>query len=256
MENLKLTDYSQIAPNYDSARPLRSIAQDFWVNLLSSELGGGEISLVDIGCGNGRFAVPLAQRLAYEVVGVDNSRAMLELARKNDLNNLVKWSEQDASRLGFKNNSFNSVWISHLLHLVNNPINVLTECFRVLKPNGKLIIRYTTREDNSKKPERHFFPELLEQDKILMPKNADIVSWFKKTKFTDVLQRQITIPVYNLSIERVEKAKQRAESGFARMSNSGFQCGIVKFEAYANSYQKDPWILNDNYSITTALKNK
>jgi SAM-dependent methyltransferase len=51
-------------------------------------------SVLDAGCGTGRIAVELARR-GYEVVGVDNDRSMLDVAREHDL----PWVEQDLAVL-------------------------------------------------------------------------------------------------------------------------------------------------------------
>lgn len=52
------------------------------VERVFAQYGEGEFrSILDLGCGTGNHAIPLARR-GYEVVGVDRSEAMLELARE------------------------------------------------------------------------------------------------------------------------------------------------------------------------------
>ena len=49
-------------------------------SLLRSHAGGPVASILDLGCGTGNHAIPLAQR-GYAVTGVDRSEAMLAIAR-------------------------------------------------------------------------------------------------------------------------------------------------------------------------------
>ena len=59
-------------------------------------------SILDLGCGTGNHAFPLAQR-GYEVVGVDRSAHMLARARskllKTDLNGRLVFQHADTERL-------------------------------------------------------------------------------------------------------------------------------------------------------------
>jgi cyclopropane fatty-acyl-phospholipid synthase-like methyltransferase len=54
---------------------------DFFLELFSLEPGS---TVLDMGCGTGRHAIELAKR-GFEVVGVDLSAKMLEVARRNAL---------------------------------------------------------------------------------------------------------------------------------------------------------------------------
>jgi SAM-dependent methyltransferase len=58
----------------------------------------GARSVVDVGCGTGELAVRLVRR-GFEVVGVDPAVASLDVARRKDGSEHVRWVEGDASRL-------------------------------------------------------------------------------------------------------------------------------------------------------------
>src|SRR3990172_6440241 len=67
---------------------------------LAPEAGG--FTVLDVGCGGGRYSVPLAERGASRVVGVDVSAPMLEIARRKALERGV------ADRCGFVESSFSA----------------------------------------------------------------------------------------------------------------------------------------------------
>lgn len=63
-------------------RPLPEFGKDAFLGLLETTAGlGPETTALDIGCGTGRYSIPLAGRIG-RVVGVDFSRGMIETARR------------------------------------------------------------------------------------------------------------------------------------------------------------------------------
>lgn len=83
------------------------------------------IKLLDIGCGNGFFTHYFSK--IADSVGLDYSRYMLSI---NPCNSLIQGS---ALFLPFKNETFEIVFCSNLLHHVEDPTIVLREMKRVSK---------------------------------------------------------------------------------------------------------------------------
>jgi len=83
--------------------------------------------MLDVGVGTGRFAFPLGER-GLQIVGVDISVPMMRQARRKGLRGLVR---ADGRRLPFRDHTFDAVLIVHLLHLVNDWIEVVHEIGRV-----------------------------------------------------------------------------------------------------------------------------
>ncbi len=106
---------------------------------------GGRV--LDVGTGPGFVALELAARLGDEVrvVGLDLSEAMLAVAAENarlrGLDNLVTWRLGDAKAMPFGDNEFDFVVSSGSLHHWENPLAVMSEVDRVLKPGGRFIIQ-------------------------------------------------------------------------------------------------------------------
>ena len=85
-------------------------------------------NILDIGCGNGFFTVPLYQRFRY-VIGLDFSSLMLSLITKDRMSLL----KADSLFLPFKDYSFDLVFSSNLLHHVDNVTTSIREMKRVSK---------------------------------------------------------------------------------------------------------------------------
>ena len=75
-------DATDIAVTYDRGRDHGPEFLDLWMNVVSSHVKDQRIkTILDLGCGTGRFSEALAVRFDAEVIGVDPSKKMLEQAR-------------------------------------------------------------------------------------------------------------------------------------------------------------------------------
>lgn len=92
--------------------------------------------LLEIGVGNG---ADLKYYTRHIVIAVDNSKSMIERARKRQKDN-VCLLQMNGEALSFPNESFDYVILSHVIAVVEHPEKVMLEVHRVLKPNGKIII--------------------------------------------------------------------------------------------------------------------
>ena len=96
-------------------------------------------SVIDIGCGSGRFSSALARLGAKNVVGVDINKQGLELARnlvKQQKVNNIKFINHDILNLPFDDESFDFVFSKGVLHHTGNLNKGLDEYSRVLKKGG------------------------------------------------------------------------------------------------------------------------
>src|SRR5207253_1431659 len=82
--------------------------------------------VLEIGVGTGRYAVPL-QKSGIRVVGVDISRKMVEIGLAKGLRDVIF---ADAARLPFKSGSFDVGTTNHVLHLIPDWRDALSEIAR------------------------------------------------------------------------------------------------------------------------------
>jgi ubiquinone/menaquinone biosynthesis C-methylase UbiE len=97
--------------------------------------------ILDIGCGDGEFAVELWKRGAI-VVGVDASAAMFDSAKARAIQHDadVSFEVAMAEHLPFAPEQFDVVTAITILCFVNEAPPVLREAARVLRPGGRFII--------------------------------------------------------------------------------------------------------------------
>src|SRR5207247_4597468 len=111
-----------------------------WFSALARRTGG---PILELGCGTGRIAVPIAQE-SHHVVGLDRSAAMLERAerraRRADVE--VRWVEGDMRAFSF-NEAFALVFValnSFLMLDPNDRWSCLARVREHLAPRGRVAI--------------------------------------------------------------------------------------------------------------------
>lgn len=121
----------------------RNFAEKLAVKLYKRDFKNGKI--LDSGCGPGFVIIELAKKFAEcDFVGIDLSEPLLEIAdnknQKEKLNERVKFLKADVQDIPFPDNYFDLVININMLHLVEEPVIMLNEIERVLKPDGSFFI--------------------------------------------------------------------------------------------------------------------
>lgn len=98
-----------------------------------------QAKILDLGCGPGRDTKFFSEK-GYQVVGIDFSESMIEIARKAAPK--AKFIQKDFRKLNFEQNSFDGIWCSLiLLHLKRNEVlKFLKSIKRFLKKDGVLFL--------------------------------------------------------------------------------------------------------------------
>lgn len=106
---------------------------------LAGPLAG--LRVLDVGCGDGTYALPAASRGAL-VTAVDRSDEMLEAARQRaqGAGAQIRFERGDASRLPFDDESFDVVLAVTVLCFVEDGAPAIDEVARVLAPGGRLVL--------------------------------------------------------------------------------------------------------------------
>ena len=100
--------------------------------------------VIDVGCGTGDDIREIAALIGPHgmAVGVDRSESMIKEARRRSSgqNIPVQFEVSEAEKLPWDSNYFEACHADRLLQHVLNPVRVLRELLRVLKPSGRLVI--------------------------------------------------------------------------------------------------------------------
>lgn len=96
--------------------------------------------VLDLGCGTGWFTGELGDRCSASLtLGADLAPGMIEFARSVCPKNLA-WLAADAEALPLADNSVDLIFSNLMIQWAENPRQVLSECRRVLRPGGRLLV--------------------------------------------------------------------------------------------------------------------
>jgi ubiquinone/menaquinone biosynthesis C-methylase UbiE len=126
------------------ARMLKKFGNEYAGKLLGRNVSKGRI--LDAGCGSGDMLIALAGHLPeFELFGVDTSDPLLKIASRLKNAHLsgdrVKFLKADVLKLPFDNDSFEVVLNVSMVHFVDDPVLMLNELDRVIRPGGHLYIK-------------------------------------------------------------------------------------------------------------------
>lgn len=118
-----------------------------WRTVEAKHLANEKIKspVLDLGCGFGEFMLGFAEKKID--VGLDVDKKDLSVAKKT--NKYKKLVLADARKMPFANCTFNTIISISTLEHIKNSNKLLKECFRVLKPGGRIIASIETNRVDS-----------------------------------------------------------------------------------------------------------
>jgi trans-aconitate 2-methyltransferase len=123
------------APTYDSKH---SFVWQYGTDVLELLAPGPGERILDLGCGTGHLTNKIAEAGA-EVVGIDNSQAMIEQARKNFPR--LRFEIADGTDFRF-DEPFDAVFSNAAIHWMRDPAAVAASIYRALKPGGRFVAEF------------------------------------------------------------------------------------------------------------------
>lgn len=100
--------------------------------------------ILDAGCGVGGSSIWLAKNFNVKVIGITISQKQVDLAndfaKKNNVDHLVKFYIGDFLDTKFEDEYFDIVWGLESICYAKNKKDFISEAWRILKKNGRLIV--------------------------------------------------------------------------------------------------------------------
>ncbi|OZC47220.1 hypothetical protein CH286_13645 [Rhodococcus sp. WWJCD1] len=102
----------------------------------------GAMSVLDVASGPGNFTRYLSDHLSGDgiAIGFDISEQMIRRAVRDNRGPHAAYMRGDAQSLPFADNTFDAVCCYAALYLMPNPLTVVDELIRVLRPGGRIAI--------------------------------------------------------------------------------------------------------------------
>jgi len=140
---------------------------------------------LEVGVGTGRFAVPLGIS-----AGIEPSEQMAVKAESQG----IRVYRGTAEQLPFAENSFRYVLLVTAICFVDDIRASFSEVFRVLKPEGIIIVGFIDKEsDLGRMYEAHRNENVFYKDAVFYSSD-EVLSLLKEAGFTDLSSRQTLLP--------------------------------------------------------------
>ena len=214
--------FDKWALNYDESvfqhLVFRSAHKMFFKEIES--YGNERLKILDAGCGTGEFVHTLADHFKEsEVHGVDISKTMIEKANLKMKNGNVKFEIGDAEELPYEDNAFDVITCSHSFHHYPNKERAVAEMYRVLKPEGRLMVIDGCRDvllgrvifDIVERMERHVRHLFGEEFREL----------FRRNGFNNIVQKRFNFIPLLLTIGAAIKEPQKHKNNFVKAQKNG-----------------------------------
>lgn len=138
--------FDNISGKYDFLNHFLSFNIDrYWrKNAVSHLKNMPGISILDVATGTGDMITPLLKLRPKKITGLDLSEGMLSIARKKFPSEVrgtsIEFIKGDSEKLPFDDNMYDAETVAFGVRNFENTLSGLSEMFRVLKPDGKIVV--------------------------------------------------------------------------------------------------------------------
>lgn len=220
---------SKIAGRYDSARRMPKGTMLLWLDAIANHIpGSGITTILDVGCGTGRFCEGLAGRFNARVIGIDPSSAMLSKARGNISSSSVEFREGHAECLPVADSSTCLIFMSMTYHHISDFSVAIGEFKRALRSPGFLCIRNSTKDLLNEVPYLKYFPTARELNNHRIPMQQELIDVVEGGGFS-LLIHEVIKQIFAESLrEYCEKISRRGLSDLVRIPDVEFEAGVQR----------------------------
>jgi SAM-dependent methyltransferase len=231
-----VTYEGDLSSNYPMARMLSTETAGTWSGVLRPFLTTFyRPTVLDLGCGTGRFSTLISDRFGATVVGIDPSIAMLQTAVRNSEAGKAQYAAAQAEWLPLAESSCDVALISQAVHHIRDRKACAAELHRVLRSNGVALIRGTFGDRLDGFPTLFKFFPGARQLTARFPTVGDISAVFEAEGFSLESTQRIQQKTCHSLREFATRTKLRADSTLVLLPDSEFEACQIALEEAASS---------------------
>ncbi len=163
------------------------------IDLLNIQSGNNILELGHGNCGHLSYLLSKENDIKYQ--GLEMSELMIEEAQrinqKHIQANSASFHFYEGLNIPFADNSFDRIFIVNTLYFWKDPLHLLNELYRVLKPNGFLNITFAQKSFMQNLPFTRFEFELYDTDKVKGLIEQSELLWQRANNQTEEIKSKI-----------------------------------------------------------------
>jgi len=227
---------------YDRARDHGPQVLDLWLRTVARTARGyGPIETVlDLGCGTGRFSFGLADRFGARVVGIDPSTKMLDRARSKVGGPAVQFAAARGEDLPVRSDGFDLIFMSMVFHHFAAPGRVASECRRVVRDGGVAFMCAGTADRIDVYPYVAFFAASVPLLRDILPTTAAVRETFEAAGFRTIEQGIVVQEVAATHAQYADKLEAGGDSVLVRLDRDELDAGLARLRAHGRELDPKP----------------
>jgi len=247
---------SEIHKVYGKSRALSLETIKLWLNHVGCNVDKKNIQTVlDLGCGTGRFVEPLRNFFNAFVYGVDPSEKMLSEAKANTKSENVSYLKGSAEQIPLPDNTIDLIFLSMTYHHLRDVKKAVLEMKRVLKPGGYVVIRNATKEDIKQLELFNFFPKAKQIELERMPDMQSMSALFQENNFKQIVVKTIKQKFAENYKQYFGKVSMRSLSSLQLITDKAFNNGLLALKKYCFSKNENEPVYESFTLFVFQLKN-
>jgi 2-polyprenyl-3-methyl-5-hydroxy-6-metoxy-1,4-benzoquinol methylase len=190
--------------------------------------------LLDVGCGNGSFLM-FAREAGWDVSGVDMDPKAVAQCKRSGLN----VNEGGIGVYDGIESRFDMITLSHIIEHVYDPVRLLKDCHRLLKPGGTIWVETPNLDGQGHKLYRHNWRGLEPPRHLVLFTRQSLIHAMQVANFmniTDAPYKSMCKDIFRKS-QAIAEGKDAYLTGCTNMTRlRSFYC---EWKAYRNSVERE-----------------
>jgi ubiquinone/menaquinone biosynthesis C-methylase UbiE len=232
-------DASDVHLRYAEARHLAPHTVAMWLNAIERHVPREEVkTVIDLGCGTGRFSAALGGHFSARVIAIDPSRNMLSVAAAA-ANERLAFVRARADHLPLRASCADLFFASMVWHHIPEKHEAGREICRVLRPGRYLCVRTPTLEALDSELYLRFFPSAKRLNEQILPARADLISCLTDCGLALVHHSVLRHPQASSPPAYADRVALRAFSDLASISDEEFRRGMAELGRYCTAVPRE-----------------
>lgn len=228
-------DYNErMYKTYHDARVILPETKMLWMDVVRRYVGDREVrTILDLGCGTGRFSTLLADAFDADVIGVEPSDKMRAEAEEKSRHDRVRYLTGAGERIPVGDGQCDLAWLSMMIHHVSDMGLTAKELGRVLKPDALVFVRNCFSGRLDEIPIYEFVPSARVADDDRLPSVEEVRAAFEAVGFSFVALDQVVQVIDRTLAEHAARLRKGGVSSFELVSKEEVEEGLARMEAAA-----------------------